>query len=247
MSLRNFSCLALLFLSLTSFAKEASFHLVTENFPPLNMPSNGSSHARNARVSGFATDIVRQLFKQNGYNAKFTLMSSWNKAFNRAKDNSGYGIYSTFRTPQREDKFQWVGPLYEEEWVILAPKSSNLSIESLEDLKAYTVGSYESDAISDYLREHQITIKTAKSDAVNVVKLKLGKIDLWASSSLTGPYVASNFNIPIKQLYKFNVSSLWLAMHKSTDPAVIAKLNQDLKEMHRKGEVQRLIDSYNQS
>ena len=246
MNFRHFSCLALLFFSLTGFAKETDFHLVTENFPPLNMPNNGASFARNDRVSGFATDIVRQLFDVSGHTVQFTLMSDWDKAFNTARDTSGYGVYSTFRTPQREDKFQWVGPLYEEEWVILVPKNSELSINSLEELKKYKVGSYKFDAITDYLREHQIEITPAKSDAVNLVKLKLGKIDLWASSSLTGPYVAANFNLPIKRAYKFNVSTLWLAMNKETDPAVVAELNQHLKEMHRQGEVQRLIDSYNQ-
>ncbi|WP_419831533.1 hypothetical protein [Endozoicomonas atrinae] len=93
--------------------------------------------------------------------------------------------------------------------------------------------------------ENKIGVVPAKSDAVNVVKLKLGKIELWASSSLTGPYTASNFNIPVKPIHTFSESSLWLAMHKDTDPAVVSQLNNELKRMHQSGEIQQMINSYN--
>ncbi|MFK0573672.1 substrate-binding periplasmic protein [Endozoicomonas sp.] len=246
MKFRRIPFFFLLFCSLTSNAQTTSFQLLTENFPPLNMTNNGTSYARNDRVSGFATDIMRKLFETTGYEAAFTLMSNWDKAYNSAKDTSGYGVYSTFRTSEREDEFQWVGPLYEEDWVLLAPEDSDLTINSLDELKNYQVGSYEFDAITDHLRDNQIEVIPAKSDSVNVVKLKPGKIDLWASSSLTGPYTAANFNIPVKPIHTFNESGLWLAMHKDTDPTIISALNAELQNMHQSGEIQKMIDSYNQ-
>ena len=144
-------------------------------------------------------------------------------------------LLATAYTPRSEPLnvrvvFQWVGPLYEEDWVILAPQDSEVTINSLEDLKQFQVGSYEYDAITDHLMENKIGVVPAKSDAVNVVKLKLGKIELWASSSLTGPYTASNFNMPVKPIHTFSESSLWLAMHKDTDPTVVSQLNNELKK-----------------
>ncbi|WP_067522092.1 substrate-binding periplasmic protein [Endozoicomonas ascidiicola] len=245
MKFRRIPCLSLLLLALTAQAQANNFHLVTESFPPLNMTNNGTSFARNDRVSGFATDIMRKLFESSGYTTEFTLMSDWDKAFNSAKDKPAYGVYSAFRTPEREEHFQWVGPLYHEDWVILALADSDISVSSLADLKNFKVGSYEYDGISDYLIEQQVNMEQAKSDALNVVKLKLGKIQLWASSSLTGPYVASNFRVPVKSVFKINESSLWLAMYKDTDPAVVEKLNNQLKLMHESGEIQQLIASYN--
>lgn len=96
------------------------------------------------------------------------------------------------------------------------------------------------------MRDNQIELVPAKSDSVNVVKLKLGKIELWASSSLTGPYTASNFNIPVKPIHTFSKSGLWLAMHKDTDPTIVSVLNTELQNMHQSGEIQKMIDSYNQ-
>ncbi len=244
MNFRSISCFLLLFLSLLGHAKNTDFHLVTENFPPLNMTNNGTAYARNDRVSGFATDIIRHLFDRTGFAVSFTLMSSWDEAFGSAKDTDGYGVYSTFRTPDREDEFHWVGPLYDEHWIILAPESSDVNIDSLEDLKTYKVGSYTADALTELLRENKVNVLPAASDAVNVIKLKAGLIELWASSSLTGPYTAANFNVPIKHVHTFKETSLWLAMNKNTDPAVVDKLNQGLKIMHQSGEIQRMIDSY---
>ncbi len=237
---------AILCLHFSIATQATEFHLVTESFPPLNMTNNGASYARNDRVSGFATDIVRKLFTNNGHKVSFTLMSDWDKAYTQAMESGGYGVYSTFRTEERENKFKWIGPLYEEDWVLLAPESSDLQISTLKELHNYKVGSYEFDAITDYLKEQGIPVEPAKSDAMNVVKLKLGKIQLWASSSLTGAYVAANFKIPVKPVHTFNRSSLWLAMNKETDAAIIEQLNVSLEKMRQSGEIKTMIDSYNQ-
>ena len=244
MNFCRISCFLLMSFSFLSHAKNVDFHLVTENFPPLNMTNNGTSYARNDRVTGLATDIIRQLFDKSGYSISLTLKNSWDEAFGKARDTPGYGIYSTFRTPIREDKFQWVGPLYDEEWVILALQDSNVDIKSVADLQSHKVGSYAADPFTDLLREKQVDVLAAQSDAVNAVKLKVGLIELWASGSLAGPYTAANLHVPVKQVYVVDETSLWLAMHINTDPAVVAKLNWNLKKMHESGEVQRVIDSY---
>ncbi|KEQ17002.1 substrate-binding periplasmic protein [Endozoicomonas numazuensis] len=244
MSRKNILSL-LLGMMLSQSIVAADFHLVTENFPPLNMTSNGTSYARNDRVSGFATDIMRSLFKENGYNVRFTLMSDWDKAYDTAINEMSTGVYSTFRTPERESQFKWVGPLYEEDWVLLASADNEIKIETLKELHNYKVGSFVFDGITDYLVEQGITIEPAQNDAVNVVRLKLGQIQFWASSSLTAPYVAANFKVPVTPVHTFNKSNLWLAMNKDTDQKVIDQLNKTLEKMHQSGEIQTMIDSYN--
>ncbi|WP_062269103.1 substrate-binding periplasmic protein [Endozoicomonas arenosclerae] len=244
MSRKNILSL-LLGLMLSQSISAADFHLVTENFPPLNMTSNGTSYARNDRVSGFATDIMRNLFKENGYKVRFTLMSDWDKAYNTAVNETSTGVYSTFRTPEREEHFKWVGPLYEEDWVLLSTSDQEIQIDTLAELHNYKVGSFVFDGITDYLVEQGVKIEPAKNDAVNVVRLKLGEIQFWASSSLTAPYVAANFKVPVKPVHTFNRSSLWLAMNKDTDQKVIDQLNKTLEKMRASGEIQNMIESYN--
>ena len=246
MKIRSIVNLFLLALVSPAGATQAeSFHLMTESFPPLNMTANGSSYARNDRVSGFATDIIRQLFKNSGYDVQFTLTSKWDDAYTKALKNQGYGVYSTFRSPERESKFLWVGPLYDEDWVLLAPADSSLTIKDLNQAKKYKVGSFVFDGITDHLSQKGVNTLPAQNDAVNVVKLKSKTIDLWASSSLTGPYVATNFKIPVRTVLTFNKSNLWLAMNIDTPPEIIDRMNSELKKMHQSGQIQGMIDRYN--
>ncbi|MRI31843.1 amino acid ABC transporter substrate-binding protein [Endozoicomonas sp. OPT23] len=231
-------------LLLSGITLAADFKLYTENFPPLNMTSNGSAYARNDRVSGFATDIVRELFSKTDLSVSY-ILKDWDSAYGDAQSTSETGVYSTFRTPEREDKFKWVGPLYNEDWVILARADTDVKVDTLKGLHNYKVGSHESDVVTDFLVEQGISIKPAKNDAVNVIRLKTGDIQLWAASSLTAPYIAANFKVPVKTVHTFNSSGLWLAMNKETDSEVIEQLNRTLQEMHKSGTVQKMIDSYN--
>ncbi len=240
--LRHYLLLIVLFLSENLHAE--TFHLLTENFPPHNMSINSAGYARNDRVSGLATDIIRKLFDNTGHNAQFTLDSDWEKSYNRALGRKGYGLYSVRRSPQRENQFLWVGPLFHEDWVLLAPTISKFRIHSLDQARRYRIGAYVFDGITDHLIEKSVDILPANSHAINAANMKNNTIDLWATSSLVGPYVAEHFRIPVKKVLTLKKNSLWLAMNIDTPPHIIAELNASLKKMHRSGEVQAILDGY---
>ncbi|WP_211825181.1 substrate-binding periplasmic protein [Kistimonas asteriae] len=236
--------LALAFCFFISGVQAAQYHLVTENFPPLNMTNNGSEYARNQRVTGIATDIVRTLFDTMNLEYRVTLYPQWDRAFNQALDDENVGIYSTFRTPEREERFRWVGPLFDEEWIILAPADSDVSLESIHDLKNYRVGGYEADAISDYLKEKGVPLVTTRGDVLNAMNMRLGKIDLWATSSLSGPFIAERYNMDVKRLLTFNTSQLWLAMNKNANPELIKALNTELGSLKKNGQLKTILSQY---
>lgn len=237
--------LAVLTLGLNSpLVMAEQFSLVTENFPPLNMSTNGKSVARNNQVTGLATDIVRKLMNNTGYSATYRMKRSWDRAFDMAAETSGYGVYSAFRTPEREDMFKWVGPLYSEEWVLYANEGWDGELSSLEDAKDLRMGTFEQDGIGDYLRDEGFSPILSNSDAANAARLKNGSIDVWATSSLSGPYTASNFNLPVKNVLTFHRSYLWLAMNKETDDAAIKTMNDELQRMHERGDIETILAQY---
>lgn len=234
----------LLSIAALSNVSAQSIHLMTEPFPPLNMTKSESSYGRNHKVTGFATDIVREVFDRTTTDLEITLYSSWDRGFEKALTKPSFGIYSTFRTPEREDKFKWVGPLFKEDWIILANPESEVKVSKLEDLKNYRVGSYAEDPITDYLKSKGVNVITATSDVVNATKMKLGKIDVWATSSLSGPYIAKRQQLNLANIYKFHTNGLWLAMNKQTDDKTISQLNATLTKMKTAGEVKKIISQY---
>ncbi len=243
-ALSRFVAGAVVFSSLSNPAIADDFYMLTESFPPLNMSTTGKVIAKNRGVSGLATDIVRQLLDKTGHTASFEMMASWSEALELAAKQEGYGLYSAFRTPEREDRFKWVGPLYSEDWVLLAREDQIENIDSLDDVKNRSIGSFEYDAITDYLHEQGFKPNLSKNDAVNIAKMRGGMIELWASSSLTGPYMANNFRFPVKRVLTFDQGELWLAMNKSVDDTVIAQLNAELQRMHDSGEVKEILSRY---
>ncbi|MBC9045182.1 ABC transporter substrate-binding protein, partial [Pseudomonas aeruginosa] len=72
----------------------------------------------------------------------------WDRVYQQALSEPGYGVFSTARTPEREDKFKWVGPLAVNDWVLMARGDSSIHLNSLEDAARYRIGGYKNDAIS---------------------------------------------------------------------------------------------------
>ena len=105
---------ATLWLASTVFAAEVSrtpLVLLTENFPPYNMAKNGKNFAQDANIEGIAVDILRETFKRADIAYSMTLRFPWERIYNLALNNPGYGVFVTARVPEREALFKWVGPL----------------------------------------------------------------------------------------------------------------------------------------
>lgn len=51
--------------------------LLTENFPPYNMASNGKNFAQEDGITGIAADVVREMFKRAGISYSLTLRFPW--------------------------------------------------------------------------------------------------------------------------------------------------------------------------
>ncbi|MGV8495432.1 hypothetical protein ACV342_32445, partial [Pseudomonas aeruginosa] len=56
----------------------------------------------------------------------------WDRVYQQALSEPGYGVFSTARTPEREDKFKWVGPLAVNDWVLMARGDSSSHLNMLE-------------------------------------------------------------------------------------------------------------------
>ena len=112
-------------------ASHSSIVLLTENFPPYNMAKNGKNFAQNENIEGIAVDILRETFKRAGIPYSMTLRFPWQRIYQLALENPGYGVFVTARVPEREQLFKWVGPLGPDDWVLLARGDSSITLTSL--------------------------------------------------------------------------------------------------------------------
>ncbi|MDA7084786.1 ABC transporter substrate-binding protein [Pseudomonas sp. SA3-5] len=219
--------------------------LLTENFPPYNMASNGKNFAQEDNLDGIAVDIVREMFKRAGVNYSMTLRFPWERIYKLALEKPGYGVFVTARLPEREALFNWVGPIGPDDWVLLGRSDSPIKLANLAQAKQYKVGAYKGDAIAEYLMEQGLQPVTALRDQQNAKKLMAGQIDLWATGDPAGRYLAKQEGVSgLKTILRFDSAELYLALNKAVPDEVVQKLQAELDKMRSEGFVDDILGRY---
>lgn len=219
-------------------AQPAALHITTEASPPTSMLDG-------ERVIGSATDKVREALTRAGIPHSFELLP-WKRAYGAALQRPDGCVYSTTRTPERENLFKWVGPTDEGEWVLLARADRKLTLHTLEDARNLRIGTYNGDARDDYLRARGFQVDPAPSDLINQKKLMMNRIDLWAAGIRRGSSVltANGWSRKIVPVLTFNRIKVYLACNPAVPDATIDKLNAALEAMARDGTTRRIERKY---
>ncbi len=237
----------LIFLLTLTSAAHASEPLVllTENFPPYNMSSDGKSFARDTEIQGIAADLVREMFRRADIPCSMTLRFPWTRVYQQAKDTPNHGVFVLARQPDREALFKWVGPLGPDDWVLLAPPASQIKLDSLEQAKGLRIGAYKGDAIAESLQRQGLKPVLVLRDQDNAKKLASGEIDLWATGDPAGRYLARQIGMTaFKTVLRFNGTELYLALNKSVPDDVVERLQQALEQMREDGFVDATFARY---
>ncbi|MDD0852040.1 transporter substrate-binding domain-containing protein [Halobacteriovorax sp. GB3] len=230
-----FKLLCILPLLTNSFAAELK--IFTEDSAPFQ-------YKENDKIKGMASDIVVELMKRA--DVKYTHeMAPWSRAFNTAKENVNNCVYSTTETEERMPHFKWIGPLVSNDWVIMVRNDSDIKATDLSQIKGKPIGGYIGDALAEYLKSNGHTVDEAANDTQNAKKLSFGRIDIWATSSAVGPYLAKMNNITnLKELFTIKKTVMSIACHKDTDGATVKKLQDTLKKMIDDGTVEKIKSNY---
>lgn len=213
-------------------------NLYTENYGTFNYSLEGAAFEHDIEdIGGTATEIVEMLFNEAGIDFKLRLRT-WSVSYERAVERPNYGVYSTARTESREDLFEWIGPVGQYSWILLAKEGHNLNINSLNDLTGLRVGGYEGDAATTYLQEQGYEVSTLPNESLNAQRLANDLIDVWITSDITGYQIAEESGYPdVEEAFRIRTVGLYLAMNPGTDPRVINALNTAYDDLTASGEI----------
>jgi polar amino acid transport system substrate-binding protein len=241
------SGLLLLAVSITAMAGDR-LHIYTENYPPYNASVSGKNFAHNGDdITGICTEMVKAILARTDYDYVMK-MRDWSYAYGWVQSKKNHGLFCTARTPEREDQFQWVGPLASIKWTLFAAPDSSISLNNLEDAKDLRIAGYKGDVMSDSLIDQGFNVITGVSGDVNPRRLVLGQADLWVTDGLVGPLVAKEEHdiTGLKPVLVFRETPMYLAFSKSTDPAIVADLQRARDEAERDGEFAEITARYEQ-
>ena len=219
-------------------AQAPQLYLMTESSPPVSMLEDG-------RVTGSGTEKVVQIMARSGIGYVLDLLP-WRRAYMLVQQRADACLFSTTRTPEREKLFKWVGPIDRSEWVLLGRADRHYTLRTLEDARKLRIGTYNGDVRDEYLRARGFRVDPAPDDMVNLRKLMLDRIDLWATGQRRANLLRASggWGQQIVPVLSFNRVGVYLACNPAVPTELIDKMNAALDAMGRDGSVKRIERKY---
>ncbi len=212
----------------TSANKPVVLKVYTEEYPPL-------SYAENGKVTGQATEVVRELIKRTGTEANIQ-MASWDEGYNAVMEKPNVALFSVAMTPERKPLLQWVGPIAFLDANLYARKGSKLEIKTLADAKKLS----EIVTVKDYYTEQVLrdagfsNLKNVATEEIAIQKLLKGEVHLFSGSNLTMPALMKKVGATmddVENVLNLSTNMIYVAFSKGTSPELVALWQKRLDEM----------------
>lgn len=219
--------------------------MYTEHFPPYSFEQDN-------KITGLNAELVRRSCELANITCDFQLLP-WLRAFDAAQKDPQAGLFSTSRNPQREELFQWIGPLAHSNAHMYWLKSrSDVAPRSLEEAKKFIVGVARGDVYEIYLQDQgfevDVNLLRFNSKADAVLPFLHGKLDLLIASELILPvWLAEHQHSVTAVEAVVNLSEIghnYLALNKQISPEIRQRLQAALDELHKNGEFTQLSQQF---
>ncbi len=203
------------------------------------------------KLKGFSVEIVREIMKKLNINSEIQLVP-WARGYNYLENDENTILFATARTPERENKFKWVGPITVVTWEFFAMKNSALKINSLDDAKKLiSIGTYKDDAKEVFLKKNgftnYVTNYGENGDVDNIRKLKLGAIQSIISSRRLLEIACRKFDYDVndfKKLYTVKKIYVYIAFSSDVDDSIVRNWQTELNKMKKDGSYSRIFQKY---
>jgi len=216
-------------------------NLMTEEYPPVTFMKNGT-------VTGFVTDMVREINARQGIQEPIRL-TSWDEAYKVALSNPNVVLFSAEKTDKRERLFQWVGPVGKNSAVFYAKKGSGIRMNSVDDARKVAAIATTSNWFTEQdLKSRGFTnLVSSPLPTDNVRKLMKGEVVLSVFTDITVPEIVKNAGYSMDDLEPvFTLSStyFYIAMSLGTPPEMVKRWQSVLDELKKDGTFEKIYRSY---
>lgn len=220
--------------------------ILTEEFPPFN-------YVEDDRVQGISTRVVEAAFKRAGVEYVLSVCQ-WRRAVAEVDSSPNTFIYSMARTESREDKYLWVGKLFDRELLLYRHEDrDDLAGLPLEELRHKARPcAIKGDADHEWLLSLEFPEKSiyvlsgvAVSQCPQMVQKKHADLAAINPYSLRFMINAGQVeDVLVPQGCSLKEDGYYLATGLNTDPELVKKLRQAFDRLAEEGLNQGLADDY---
>jgi len=225
----------LTFLTFTAVA--ADLNMLTDNHPPLHFQQG------NALV-GFGVDVVQALADTAGDQVHFQRVPLL-RALHLANTEPATGVFTVFRTAERESQYQWVGPLMDVETALFSTGSSRQPVRSLlEAGRQGRIAVPRKWLIYSYLQKQSVSNLYGVETPEQMMRLaRLGRTEFVVADTLSVANLAREEGLSPEQLHyqmPLMKQAIYIAFSPLTDARQVARWQQALDEMSRDGRLEHI-------
>ncbi len=200
------------------------------------------------KLGGMVVEMVSEIQKRVG-NADPIRVVPWARGVAYLDSDSDTLLFSMARTAERNDLYQWIGPMAETTYVFYVKADSKIVINSLDDAKkVHAIGVYRADIRDQFLTKAGFTNLDRTGDNVtNFKKLMTGRISMYPSSTIaikSDAERAGYGSTDVKSAYVFLKTQVFVAASKKTDAAVVANWNAALESMKKDDSFKTIFKKY---
>lgn len=215
----------------------AQLRLYTEDYRPLSYSDKGV-------LTGMAVEVVEELIRRSGQPASIELVP-WTRGYQQAQREASVGLFPTVRTPQREAKFQWVGPVAAGHTSFYSRKGAGMQIRSLADVERLGTLAVPKQWFSyEVLSEKGLQNLYGVPTPQHMMKMfKHGRVALILANSLALDDMLAGQGMRREQIelqYTLMLDTTYIAFSLKTDPALVAQWRAALNQMRRDGSLERI-------
>lgn len=206
--------------------------IYTEQHPPHNFLGPDG-------MEGYVVDVVQALKARLGRDDKINL-APWLRAFRYLDENRPVMVLSLARTPGREDKYQWVGPIVDMNLVLVVANDKHPRLSSLADArKLRSIAVLELSSADALLKDHEFNnVVAAKRAEINFRMLLKGRVEAWLNVESSVLYHIHRLGIDPDKFRLVDVGhnqELYLVFSLATDRAEVARWQQALEQFKADG------------
>ena len=219
----------------------AELRILTEPGPPTAFMKDGELH-------GFGVDVVRQLITRTGGHAQIEMMP-WTRAYTIAQREPDVGLFAMVRTPDREKRFQWVGPLLHGKVRFYSLKSNGLQVNTLEDVAASGPLAVPKQWYSyEVLKAQGLSNLYGVPSPRHMLNMfKHGRLRVLVANSATLRGMLAEHGMTPEEVelqFSFMPSDSYIAFSRSTSPALVARWQAQLQAMKDDGSLAAIAERW---
>jgi len=215
-----------------------TLQLFTESTPPF---SYGIGDDTTWTAVGSSVEIVNEIQRRTGYINKINL-TTWTDAYTPPQYLPNSAVFTTDRTAERENKFQWVGPISSDRAFFYTLASSGIdTIKTLAQAKSLlSIATPKEWFTDDFLRNNNFTniVSTAVTSQEAYDQLINGEVQALLMTDLQMKWLADESGLSMSdftQHLKVMDNDGYIAFSLNTPASVIQQWQRNLDAMKADG------------